>query len=42
MNAWTQAGLKAALDGLEKMLVTAQTLNMALGAGNVAILPMMF
>jgi hypothetical protein len=39
MNAWTETGLKAVLDGSDKMLIAAETLNMALGAGKVAILP---
>lgn len=39
MNAWTEKGLKAALSDSDKLRIAAETLNMALGAGKVAILP---
>jgi hypothetical protein len=39
MNAWKKTGLRSALDDSEKLLMVTQTLNMALGADKVAILP---
>ena len=39
MNAWTEAGLKATRDDSDKLLVAAHDLSMALGVGEVAILP---
>lgn len=39
MNGWTEMGLKAALDDSDKLLVAAHDLNLALGAGKVAMLP---
>ena len=39
MNAWKETGLRSTLDDSEKLLMVAQTLNMALGADKVAIRP---